>query len=158
MALLLSGYDKNRAKKALCPVGVVVVCGRIRLSGLVTLALAQPCVQQLQDGFLHLLRRIERGKYLRSLSAERTTLYPSGFFLLHHDVQHGIVVELAIAGELFHALRLRKRGRSLFAVDGGQEHLLFLRLEVGDFHGGSHADLLLVHHLLKLRESSVRRM
>ena len=126
-------------------------CKYAKLSGLVALALAQPCVQQLQDGFLHLLGRIGAREVFAQLVRREDDVVALRLFLLHHDVQHGVVVELAAAGELFHTLRLRKRGRCLFAVDGSQEHLLFLRLEVGDFHGGGHADLLLVHHLLKLR-------
>ena len=55
----------------------MVVCDCIRLSGLVTLALAQPCVQQLEDGFLHLLRRIGAREIFAQLVRREDDVIPN---------------------------------------------------------------------------------
>ena len=72
-------------------------------------------------------------------------------FLLHHNLQHGIVVQLAGLRELFHPLCLWQWGRGLFAVDGIHQQALLILRERGDLIGRGEGDFLIVHHLHQLR-------
>lgn len=69
-------------------------------------ALAHPVIQQLDDGLLHALGRVSRGKVLADTADGKGDIPRFRFLLLRHDAEHGVVCELAFLREPFHALRL----------------------------------------------------
>ena len=78
-----------------------------------------------------------------------------GLLLLCHDFQRGVLIQRSGGAHFPQALSLGKGGRSLFAVNG-LHHQGLLRLgNVGQLHGGGHADLAFVYQRKDLRDKVV---
>ena len=75
-------------------------------SAVITLRLAHPCVQQLEDGFFDSLRGVGSWEILAKLLAGQGNVIPFRLFLLHHNLEHRIFVEFPVLGELANTLRL----------------------------------------------------
>ena len=75
-------------------------------SAVITLALAHPGIQQLEDGFFDSLRGIGTGKVFSKLLAGQGNVIPFRLFLLHHNLEHGIFVECPTLAQLANTLRL----------------------------------------------------
>ena len=75
-------------------------------SAVITLALAHPGIQQLEDGFFDSLRGIGTGKVFSKLLAGQGNVIPLRLFLLHHNLEHRILVEFPTLAQLANTLRL----------------------------------------------------
>ena len=75
-------------------------------SAVITLALAHPCVQQLEDGFFDSLWGVGSGEILAKLLAGQGNVIPFRLFLLHHNLEHRIFVEFPALAELANTLCL----------------------------------------------------
>ena len=75
-------------------------------SAVIPLALAHPGVQQLEDGFFDSLRGIRAWEILAKLLAGQGNVIPFRLFLLHHNLEHGILVELPALAQLTNTLCL----------------------------------------------------
>ena len=75
-------------------------------SAVITLALAHPSIQQLEDGFFDSLWGVGSWEILAKFLAGQGNVIPFRLFLLHHNLEHGIFVELPVLGELANTLSL----------------------------------------------------
>ena len=75
-------------------------------SAVITLTLAHPGIQQLEDGFFDSLWGVRSLEILAKLLAGQGNVIPFRFFLLHHNFEHRIFVEFPALGELANTLRL----------------------------------------------------
>ena len=78
----------------------------MKLSALIPLPLSQPCVQQLKNSFFNFGGRIGLGKILPQLLSGKHDVVADGLFLLHHNVQHCILVQFSALAEFSHTLGL----------------------------------------------------
>ena len=67
------------------------------LTLLLALAVSHPTVKQFEDGFLHSLRRIRAWEVFSDFIHRERQIPVLRLFLLQHDTEYGIVVELAFA-------------------------------------------------------------
>ena len=119
------------------------------LALLVSLAFLHPHFKQLDDGFFHPLRCVGTWKELSDLIHGELQVPCFGFLLLHHNAEHGIIVQLALLGETLHPLGLGKRRGCLFAVDGLDKEPLFVGFEIGNLDRRGHTDFALIDHFLQ---------
>ena len=98
----------------------------ILLPDLLTLALALPCVQQLENGRFDLHGGIGAREVFAELFTGQRDVGPFRFLLLRHDLKHGVLIQFPGLTEFFHALGLGERGGSLLTVDCLQKQGLFL--------------------------------
>ena len=75
-------------------------------SAVITLALAHPGIQQLEDGLLDFFGRVGTGEILAQLFAGEDNIIPHGLFLLHHNGKHGVLIQFSALAQFFHPLRL----------------------------------------------------
>ena len=75
-------------------------------SAVITLTLAHPCVQQLEDGFFNSLRGVGAWEILAKLLAGQGDVIPFRLFLLHHNLEHRIFVQFPALAQLANTLRL----------------------------------------------------
>ena len=75
-------------------------------SAVITLTLAHPGIQQLEDGFFDSLRGIGTGKVFTKFLAGQGNVIPFRLFLLHHNLEHRILVEFPTLAQLANTLRL----------------------------------------------------
>ena len=75
-------------------------------SAVITLTLAHPGIQQLVDRFFDSLRGVGAWEILAKLLAGQGNVIPFRLFLLHHNLEHGIFVELPTLAQLANTLRL----------------------------------------------------
>ena len=68
------------------------------LSLLLSLPFSHPSLQELDDGFLHALRCVGSGKVSPDLVHGQGQIPVLRLFLLHHDTEHGIIIELSFLG------------------------------------------------------------
>ena len=84
---------------------------------------------------------------MRYLSALQYDPFGFRLFLFGHDRQHHIFGQFAVLRKAFQTLRLRKRRRGLFAVDGFRQPALFFRVQIGNLDGGVERKFSLVHQI-----------
>ena len=68
---------------------------------------------------------------------------------LSHDLVDGIGIKAAFSAQLAHSDGLGVGRKGSFGVDIVHKVAHFLLLQVGQFHGGAHTDLALIHKLQK---------
>lgn len=59
---------------------------------LVSLSLFHPVFKQLDDGFLHPLRRVGTGEVFADSIHRELQVPISRFLLLHHNAEHGVII------------------------------------------------------------------
>ena len=75
-------------------------------SAVITLALAHPGIQQLEDGFFDSLWGVGSWEILAKLLAGQGNVIPFRLFLLHHNLEHRILVKFPALAQLTNTLRL----------------------------------------------------
>ena len=75
-------------------------------SAVITLTLAHPRIQQLEDGFFDSLWGVGAWEILAKLFAGEGNVIPFRLFLLHHNLEHRILVEFPTLAQLANTLRL----------------------------------------------------
>ena len=75
-------------------------------SAVITLALAHPGIQQLEDRFFDSLRGVGAWEILAKLLAGQGNVIPFRLFLLHHNLEHRILVQFPTLAQLTNTLRL----------------------------------------------------
>jgi len=75
-------------------------------SAVIPLALAHPGIQQFEDGFFNFLGGVGSWEILAKFLAGQGNVIPFRLFLLHHNLEHGILVELPALAQLTNTLRL----------------------------------------------------
>ena len=75
-------------------------------SAVITLTLAHPGIQQLEDGFFDSLWGVGAWEILAKLLAGQGNVIPFRLFLLHHNLEHRILVEFPTLAQLTNTLRL----------------------------------------------------
>ena len=75
-------------------------------SAVITLTLAHPGVQQLEDGFFDSLWGVRSWEILPKFFAGQGNVIPFRLFLLHHNLEHGIFVQFPALAQLANSLRL----------------------------------------------------
>ena len=65
-----------------------------------------PCVQEFEDGVLDLKWGIGTWEIFAELFTGKGDVVFLRFLLLHHNGEHGVLIQLAALTELFHPLRL----------------------------------------------------
>ena len=75
-------------------------------SAVIPLALAHPGIQQFEDGFFDSLRGIRAREILAKLLAGQGNVITFRLFLLHQNLEHGILVELPALAQLTNTLCL----------------------------------------------------
>lgn len=99
-----------------------------------------------------LLGRVGLGEELLEVAGLESDLPHVVLLHLIHDAAH-IVQRAAVLLALFlHALGLGQGRGGLGVVHSLQEVPLFLRLQIGQLHGGIEGVLLLIHHIHKFRD------
>ena len=75
-------------------------------SAVITLTLAHPRIQQLEDGFFDSLRGVGAWEILAKLLAGQGNVIPFRLFLLHHNGKHGVLIQFSALAQFSHALCL----------------------------------------------------
>ena len=86
-------------KKARHDFGSCLAFGRFSLTLLIALSLllTHPAFKQLEDGFFHPLRRVGAREVFADFLHRESQIPIPRLFLLQHDTEDGIIIELAFA-------------------------------------------------------------
>ena len=98
-------YHKSVYEKSLTR-GIVRLGNMELSSAVVTLTLAHPGIQQLEDRFFDSLWGVGSWELLAKLLAGQGNVIPFRLFLLHHNLEHRIFVQFPALAQLANTLRL----------------------------------------------------
>ena len=118
------------------------------LTLLVSLPFFHPCFKQLDYGFLHSLRCVGAWEELSDFLHRQFQIPIFRFLLLSHYAENRIVIQFALLRKSPHTLCLGEGWRCLFAVDGFNQNLLLIGLEIGNLDCGGHSDFALIDQVL----------
>ncbi len=106
----------------------------------------QPLVQELEDGFLHPFGGVGFGEVFAELVQRDVDAGGLGLFLLHHDLEHIVLVQLASLTEPPHPLGLRHRWGGLLTVHCFNQEALLRFGQRRNLIGRRQGDALLTYY------------